>query len=46
MFLMDFKSIRGEDLPYYDKNTTWDILHEHIDAHSQRLFDGFPRDRL
>ena len=37
MLLMDYPSIRGEDLPNYDKNATRNLLHAYIDAHGQRL---------
>ena len=40
MFLMDYPSIRGEDLPDYSKKDTWNLLHTYIDAYSQRLIDG------
>ena len=39
MLLMDYPSIRGEDIPDYDKKATWNILCAYIDADSQRLFD-------
>ena len=39
MLLMDYPYIRGEELPYYAKKTTWNLLHVYIDAHSQRLID-------
>ena len=39
MLLMGYPSIRGEDLPYYDRNYTWNLLHAYIDAHSQTLID-------
>ena len=35
MLLMDYPYIRGEDLPYYFKKVTWNILHAYIDAHIQ-----------
>ena len=44
MFLMDYPSIRGEDLPDYSKTDTWNILHAYIDAHSQSLIEQYPRD--
>ena len=39
---MDYLSIRGEDLPDYDKKSTWNILYAYIYAHSQRLIDKYP----
>ena len=39
MLIMEFLSIRREDLPDYSKNTTWNLLHTYIDAHSQILID-------
>ena len=44
MFLMYYTSIRGEELQYYSKNATWNILYAYIDAHSQRLFYEHPGD--
>ena len=46
MLLMDYKYIRGEDLPDYTKNTTWKILHAYIDEHSQIVMDEYPGDGL
>ena len=45
MLLMDYPSIRGEYLPDYDKESTWDLLRAFIDANSQVLTDEFPGDR-
>ena len=42
MLLMDYPCIRGEELPDYAKNATWDLLHAYIDAHSQILIDEYP----
>ena len=44
MFLIDYPSIRGEDLPDYSKKATWNLLHTYIDAHSQRLIDEYTGD--
>ena len=44
MLLMDYPSMRGEDLPDYAKNATWNILHTYIDVHSKILIDGYPGD--
>ena len=44
MLLMDHTSIREEDLPYYDKKSTWNLLHAYIDANSQRLIYQYPGD--
>ena len=41
MLLMDYPCIRGEDLTDYAKNSTWDLLHAYIDAHSQILIDYY-----
>ena len=41
---MVYPSIRGEDLPDYSKNVTWNLLHAYIDAHSQILIDEYPGD--
>ena len=35
MLVMDYPSIRGEDLPDYSKKATWNLLHEYIDLYSQ-----------
>ena len=37
MLLMDYPSIRGEEIPDYAKTSTYNILHEYIDEHSKRL---------
>ena len=37
MFLMEYSSIRGEDFTDSAKDSTWNLLHEYIDAHIQRL---------
>ena len=37
MMLMKYSSIREEDLPDYYSKATWNILHEFMDEHSQRL---------
>ena len=42
MLLMEYPSIRGEDLPGYAKNYTWNLFHAHIDSHSQRFIDEYP----
>ena len=39
MLLIDYPSKRGNELPDYSKNSTWDLLHTYIDAHSQILID-------
>ena len=44
MFLVYYPCIRGEDLPYYSKSVTWNLLHAYIDAHSQILIDEYPVD--
>ena len=42
MLLMDYPSIRGEYLPYYSENVTWNLLYAYIDAHSQILMYEYP----
>ena len=44
MFLIDYPSIRGEDLPDYAKKATWNILHTYIYAHNQILIDEYSGD--
>ena len=39
MMLMDYTSIRGEDIPEYVKHATWNLLHAYIDAHPQVIID-------
>ena len=39
MLIMECPSIRGEELPNYSKNSTWNLLHAYIYVHSQRLID-------
>ena len=43
---MDYPSIRGEDLPYYAKKSTWNLFHAYIDSHSQILNDKYPGDEV
>ena len=38
---MDFPFIRGEGLPDYDKNTTWNLLHAYIDTHGKILIEKY-----
>ena len=42
MLIMEYPYIRGEDLPYYDKTATWNLLNTYIYAHSQILIDEYP----
>ena len=42
MLLMDYPSTRGEELPYYSKKSTWDLLYAYIDSHSKILVDECP----
>ena len=42
MFLVDYLSIRGEELPYYSKNATWNLFHAYVVSHSQILIDEYP----
>ena len=44
MLLMYHQSIRGEEIPYDAKISTWNLLHAYIDAHSQRLLYECPVD--
>ena len=44
MFIKEYTSIRGEDLPYYAKKATWNILHAYIFAHRQ-LAQHFDQNR-
>ena len=37
MIIMDYTSIKGEYLPDYTKNSTWELLCAYMDAHSQKL---------
>ena len=41
MLLIDYPSIRGEDLSDYSK-ATWNLLNANIDAHSQILINEYP----
>ena len=41
---MEYPSIRGEDLPYYDEKATWNLLHKYIDVHIKRLIDEYQGD--
>ena len=42
MLIMDYPSIRGEDLPDYSKTSTWNLLNVYIYANSQILIDEYP----
>ena len=42
MLLMEYSSIRGEDLPDLDEDSTWNLFRAYIDARSQRLMDKYP----
>ena len=44
MLLMESPPIIGEEILYYAKNATCNLLHAYIDAHSQRLIDECPGD--
>ena len=39
MLLMEYPSIRGEDLPDYDKKATCNPFHSYKDAHSNKLIE-------
>ena len=41
---MNYPSIRGEEIPYYNKKSTWNLLSDYIDEYSKILFDLFPGD--
>ena len=42
MLLIDYPSIRWEEIPDYYKKAIWKRLREYIDAHSQILVDECP----
>ena len=42
--IIDYPSIRGEELPDYARKATWNLLDAYIDAHSQILIDEFTGD--
>ena len=42
ILLMDYPSKRGEELPDYDKNATWNLFLAYIDAHSKIIIDEYP----
>ena len=44
MLIMEYPSIRGEELLDYAKKSTWNLLHAYIDSHSQILIDECPWD--
>ena len=44
MLLMDYPSIRGEEIPDHTYNSAWNLLHAYIYPHSQILFDECPGD--
>ena len=44
MLLVDYPSIRGEDLTDYTKKAAWNIFHSYIDAHSKISIDEYPGD--
>ena len=44
MLLMEYPSIRGEEIPYYAKNATWNLLYAYIYAHSQIFIDKYTGD--
>ena len=46
MLLIDYPSIRREDFTYYDRSSTWNLLHAYIDARSQILTNEYPGDGL
>ena len=46
MLLMEYKSIEGEGIPYYAKKVNWNLLHEYLDVHSQRLIYDYTWDGL
>ena len=37
MFIREYPSVRGEDLPDYCKKATWNIFHTYIDTLSHIL---------
>ena len=46
MLLMEYKPIDGEGIPYYAKKVNWNLLHEYLDVHSQRLIYDYTWDGL
>ena len=44
--IIDNPKIGGDDIEYYAKNATRNILHANIDAHSRRLIAEFPMDGI
>ena len=44
MLIMEYPSIRGEDIPDYAKRVIFNLLHSYIDAHDQILIDEYPGD--
>ena len=46
MLIMEYPSIRGEEIPDCAKKATRKPLHAYIDAHSQRLIEECPGDRV
>ena len=43
MLLTDYPSIRGEDLPDYDKKATWNLLNSYIDAQNKIIIYEYPK---
>ena len=39
MLIMDYPPTREEELPYYAKKATWNLLHAYMDANSKILID-------
>ena len=46
MLLMDYPSLRGEEIPYYAKNCIWNLLYVYIYAHIQILIDECTGDKV
>ena len=42
MLLLEYPSIRREEILYYAKKVTWNLLRAYIDAHSQRIMYEYP----
>ena len=44
MLLMDYLSIKGEEIPDHAKNTIWNPLHACKDAHSHIIISEYEGD--
>ena len=46
MLLMEYPFVGEEEIPDYNKNSTWNLLHAYIDAHSKILTNECPGYRV